>query len=430
MPTYQIEMMWKCSQCGHSPNRGLARHCVSCGFPKNDKCEEFFPDDISESNAIRDSEKLALATAGADWKCKYCDSLQSSTGPFCSYCGSDRETGSKPWQAKVKSITQDVKTGEKLENAPTVTREGGKIVVEGGTVTQDFLLGLASGRVPIRDVDEPRPEHRSDESAWSSPYRGAPRATFQETDDIKPFATPFPWKKVGVSILVAAALAVVLWLVFRTKIVDAEVSSVSWAYKVHIDRYQVWHRDGWSADPGAFDIRNEGQRVHHYDKVVSGSHQEPYSESYSCGETCTTTPRTCTSNKNGSATCTGGDRSCSPKTCTRTAYRTVTDYRDEPRYQAWYSWNVWDWGFNRTVTKSGTDMEPGWPPSEQLVAVLQPGEQERQRREEFYQITFAASNAKAYSIEPKNYSDFMRFPRGRHVRLKVGIAHGVEVLPQ
>jgi hypothetical protein len=44
-------------------------------------------------------------------------------------------------------------------------------------------------------------------------------------------------------------------------------------------------------------------------------------------------------------------------------------------------------------------------------------------------VIWLASDAKTYTLEPKTRADFMQFPRGRHARLKVGIAHGVEVLP-
>ena len=61
---------------------------------------------------------------------------------------------------------------------------------------------------------------------------------------------------------------------------------------------------------------------------------------------------------------------------------------------------------------------------------LREGERERQRREEVYRVIWLASDAKTYTLEPKTRADFMQFPRGRHARLKVGIAHGVEVLAQ
>ena len=395
MPIYQIEMFWTCAQCKHAGNRGLARHCDNCGHPKDDKCEEFFPKDISENNAIRDPDKLKLAKAGPDWKCKYCDTLQSTMGPFCSYCGADRETGAKPWQAKVKRITQNTVTGEKHEQEPIIFEKMGKTIVADETVKL------------------PPPKIIDTSSSWES--------------DKLPISQSL-WFQTGIGGIVIIGICFALWAIFRTKIVDATVMDVVWEYKVLIDRYQIWRHEGWDTDPGAFDIRNEGSRIHHYDRVVSGSHQEPYQESYTCGETCTTTPRTCTSNKNGTATCTGGDRSCSPKSCFRTAYRTVTDYQDEPRYRDWYSWHVWDWGYNRTVAKSGHDFAAYWPKPEELTVSLKSGERERQRNEEHYKVIFSTPK-RTYDIEPKTLTEFKLYPPGRHVKLKVGIAHGVEVLP-
>lgn len=163
MPTYQIEMLWKCAQCpAHTINRGLSRHCSNCGHPKDDKCEEFFPDDISEASAIQDTSQLKLAQAGPDWKCKYCESLQTSTGPFCSNCGADRATGGKPWQAKVKSITQNTVTGEKHENDAWIEdlghEHGGQVIFHGNPADKpvgspspfspDFLRNLTVGKIP------------------------------------------------------------------------------------------------------------------------------------------------------------------------------------------------------------------------------------------------------------------------------------------
>jgi len=385
MPTYQIEMLWECAQCQHRGNRGLARHCENCGHPKDDKCREYFPDDISEANAIQDVDKLAQAKAGPDWKCQYCETLQSTIGPFCAYCGADRKTGEKPWQTKVQTVTQNVET-----------------------------VKVSSEIIP--------------EVLAPNTYQSvAPVASYKPPAKIRRLS-----KKTIIALgssLACVVLALILWLSLRTKIVDARVGDVIWEYRVYIDRYQIWRRDGWGTDIGAFDIRNEGSRIHHYDRVVAGSHQEPYSESYTCGESCSTTPRTCTSNQNGSATCSGGDQVCTPKSCTRTAYRTVTDYRDEPRYQDWYSWNVWDWGHNRTIRTSGHNLEPKWPTQEALTVPLAQGERERHRREENYQIVFDTADRKVYHINPKSETEFKKYPLGRFVRLKVGLIHGVEVLP-
>lgn len=399
--SYTIEMLWKCSHCGKSGNKGLSKHCVGCGYPKDEKCEEYFPDDITERNALT-GDKDRAARAGADWKCQYCGSLQSSGNQCCSECGCDKETGKRSWSTKAKTITEGAGVTERVE-----------------TIDAQHSFGRASPP----NGERPKPKTYGKKSE--------PQFTFHTFPD-EILATPvrrFPWKIVGAVAFAVLTIGILSWFIFRTRIVEASVSDAYWEYRIHVDRWQVWHRDGWSPDRDAFDIRNEGERIHHYDKVVSGSHQEPYMETYSCGQTCVQIPRTCTSNQNGTATCTGGGQSCSPKTCTRTAYKTVTDYRDEPRYQTWYSWNVWDWGYNRTVANKGHDLEPSWPSQDRLTAVLKSGEKERQRREEYYQIEFVDKDKDKHVMKPSSLREFSQFPVGRTVRLKVGMAHGVEVLP-
>jgi hypothetical protein len=107
----------------------------------------------------------------------------------------------------------------------------------------------------------------------------------------------------------------------------------------------------------------------------------------------------------------------------------VTDYQNEPRYQDWYSWNVWDWGHNRTVVNSGHDIKPFWPPPERLVVPLGQGEKERQRKEEWYEVQFLEEDGETHSMKPKSFQEFSTYPIGRRVKLRVGLAHGVEVLP-
>ena len=149
-------------------------------------------------------------------------------------------------------------------------------------------------------------------------------------------------------------------------------------------------------------------------------------------------PTKCTSNTNGSATCTGGDtvctggdRVCSTRYCNEPRTRTVDDYEDQPRYRDWYSWRVWDWGPQRVVRVGGATTETFWP-SEQQIALnvgLLPGEKEREGgRTEKYEVKFIG-DGETYTLTPKNDGEFKSFVVGRKYRLKVGVAHGVEVLP-
>lgn len=410
MPEYTIEMLWTCHVCKQEKNRGLQRHCRNCGHPKGDKDEEFFPEDLTKALSGEDE---ARAKAGPDWKCRYCDSLQSSLNKCCTECGVDPVTGSKPWEAKEKEITENVETGEKTETTPThwtdALTEGGKRI--------DEDLPMSTGRPPGSYAPE----------VIALRVLGA-------------FGLLFVFVFLG-------------WLLFRTKIVDARVSSVRWEHRVLVDRYRVFHKDGFDPEPGAFHVASQGQRFHHNEHVRIGSHTERYSVRVSCGEKCVdqacyttprncyTTRRNCRSNKNGTATCTGGDRvctggdrvcpppKCTTKYCDEPRTRTVDDYEDQPRTREYYAWDAWDWAPNRTVRRAGAGLETNWPSDEDLKVPLADGEQERTRREEEYHVAFAGKG-ETYDYAPKDEDEFRRFAPGTSWRLKVGVARGVEVMPR
>jgi hypothetical protein len=227
--------------------------------------------------------------------------------------------------------------------------------------------------------------------------------------------------------VVIAIVTAISYFTFKTRTKSARVESVQWTYAVSIDRYQVLFRDGWSPDSDAFDVHNSGTRVHHYDHRVVGHHEVPYSDSYACGETCTTSPRTCSSNKNGTASCSGGSRTCSTKYCNRTLHRTVTDYADFPVYQDWYEWHAWDWAYNRLIQHSGVTTETSWPTEEELKPIiLSLGERERQSRSEYYTVKFK-SGTDTYEVKPKSLNEFQSYTIGQIVTLKVGLT-SVQVL--
>ena len=142
---------------------------------------------------------------------------------------------------------------------------------------------------------------------------------------------------------------------------------------------------------------------------------------YTTTRTCYTTQRSCTSNRNGTANCsggdqvcTGGDRICPPpscvtKYCDESRTRTVDDYEDQPRYQDYYAWDAWDWGYNRTVRHAGVSLETNWPSDDELKAPLATGEQERTRREEEYHVVFSTKDT-TYDYTPRDESEFDTTP--------------------
>lgn len=399
MPVDVIEMYWGCLAC-RGENLGRFKACQSCGSPRTEQSPEWMPGDTSSRAAVQDPRLLQSFQAGADWRCRYCGSSQFRAHGVCAQCGA----------------------GQAQAQAPT-----------------------------------PTPAHHA--SHWAQ-QPAAPRwAQQRPVDAFANFEPPAPktawsimkeWARghrralvvVGV---IGVALSVALFFLLRTKVVEAKVIATSWERVVHVERYKIWDREGWSADATAFDTRSLGQRVHHHDRVKVGSHTESYTERVSCGQecktvkgSCRTTQRTCKSNKNGSATCSGGDTVCSPdrescstKYCDERRTRTVDDYENVPRYQEWYAWRVWDWGHQRDVRASGTSVsDVAWPTDAQIAVgeSLATGEKERAlSRGESFSATLAWDDER-FEYKPESVEEFQRFGLGTKHELKVGISHGVELL--
>lgn len=376
MPDYQIEMLWRCSTCEHE-NLGRHKKCQGCG--KALEGEEFYmPGDTSPAAAVKDPDLLEQALAGADWHCAYCRSSQRRDDGTCANCGASQ--------------------------------------------------------------DEAKPDVPPDSSL--PPTSSPASSTFIPPPPL-PMRMGAGTRAAAIASLVALAVALCLWLVFRTKVVDVHVSSVHWERRVLVERYQVLHKEGWDRDPGSFNERDLGQRVHHYNHVIDHYRTESYTVQVACGQTCTpiprscyTTPRVCTSNKNGFASCSGGDQvcsgggqSCSTRYCSEPRTRQVPVYRDDPVYRTWWAWDVWGWKQNRVVKEDGSTPDARWP-SDQRVALgkgLADGEKERQSREEEYSVTFTDGDD-SWKYEPKGYAEFREDAPGTRHRIKVGVAHGVEVM--
>jgi hypothetical protein len=66
-----IEMTWRCSSCQRQ-NLGRHKSCQGCGNPK-DASEEFeMPSDTALAPTVTDERLLRMATAGPDWRCRFC----------------------------------------------------------------------------------------------------------------------------------------------------------------------------------------------------------------------------------------------------------------------------------------------------------------------------------------------------------------------
>jgi len=104
-------------------------------------------------------------------------------------------------------------------------------------------------------------------------------------------------------------------------------------------------------------------------------------------------------------------------------------------YAEYYSWDVWDWLYNRTVAHSCDEPAsacngPTWPTDAELVpTTLFPGEKERNHREEHYTVVFTEKDGSTHDFHPQSERELLAHPIRSSAHIRYGIAHGVEILP-
>lgn len=84
------EGRWDCTACGRTANLGRDLRCAGCGRARG-KVKFYLP---MNEPAVRQAEMLAMAKAGPDWVCGFCEASNRSTSQACTGCGAPREEGS------------------------------------------------------------------------------------------------------------------------------------------------------------------------------------------------------------------------------------------------------------------------------------------------------------------------------------------------
>lgn len=409
MSERQIEMLWRCTSCGA---KNLGRHsvCQSCKNPKDGSEEWLMPEDTAAAATVTDPALLAMATAGANWRCAYCGSDQRNTDGTCKSCGAAKKEGTSL---------------DDLPDKPAGAAPGAK---------------AATAQQPVAAPATPRPKATPKQMAVS-------------------FA---------VMVLGCGSCGSCIWWLGKPDIVDATVDSVAWEQRVKVDRWQVVEHEGFAEarPPAANGIKSLGQREHHREQVLDhyetehytekerdGTKTETYTERESCGEDCSTSSRSCrekcTSNKNGFATCkttcTGGSRTCRTKYCNKTKTRQVPKYKDvrksrqvpryrsEPRFAEYFRWKVWEWKPHRVVKAEGRTTVLRWPSDEEVDAGvrLEEGETERTARDGSYTVHFLedGKDGRAFEHACATPEEFLRYPVGSPHKLRVRGQELVEIDP-
>ena len=474
--SWQQEMGWHCSFC-KGLNRGRHKVCQGCGAPLDHRNFIDLPGEGEGIEfAVRDPELIKQAKAGRDWKCRYCRSHQRRDNGDCAQCGSD-QSDSLEHQRKASKVVRSGFSNPAI-SPPVRAQEIGRLLRQAEKAEkadqeaelQQYLREAVSDTEleEIFGTDHPddvldqfseEDRERLLQAVEGMGYRGirrrkkdpdppeepdsTPPTTVSEAPDSIP-TEPRPWNRAwwgrkqkiaGGIMLGATLLGLLAFVLFRTRIVDGNVTALAWTHAVAVERYQIKRDQGFNeSKPGdAFEVQPMGQRHHHYDKVADGTERVPRQERYACG----TTPRVCTpscsTNGNGFKTCTDRCTGGNTKYCNRTVYDTVTKYKDVSREEMWYRWKVWRWIHNRNIVARGTTDKPYWPSEDEIGLNKNLGPEakdEREKRKTTYKVTFTDPADDTHGYTPSGLDEFMRLRMGSKRKIQVGILRSTQIMPE
>jgi hypothetical protein len=380
LPVFHVEMRWRCAAC-HTENLGRHKRCQHCSKGKDTELFYDAPDTANPTpaQAVVDPQLIAAATAGADWVCGYCGDTQPQRVTECANCGASKNDPAHP-AALLASFVPPVAPEPGVDLAVVAAQAEERATQRRARSLRNWTLGIAA------------------------------------------------------AITVTLLSAFVLWLIFRTRELEAKVVQRSWEHTVIVERNQIVAGQGFAEDrpSDAFDVVPAGERHHHSDRVQDGTERESYSVDVACGEDCETTSVTCTANDNGFKTCSGGDRECRTRYCSETRYRDVPRYKSVPVYRPWYTWRAWQWVVHRKLVEKGATDEPRFATAAQirLGAGCGPGEQERERRETKYEVVFADEDGERYPYPVSGIEEFSALTLGAARKVRVGRLSEAEIVTE
>jgi hypothetical protein len=391
---------WACSSCGHDGISGLTKVCPRCNNPKGSDETYQPPRDLRGARRLSARELTAAGVDedhSSDQQCAYCGGFSHPGTAACPYCGAN--------------LADVARASRKCHSC--------------GTETNNVTCASCG--------ETTKPKGNIFAGAFSSPIPTEP----QTYGAYKPEGLLKYWW------IFAGAFFVILlgfWGLWPRQTV-AKVVAVSWKCTVQLEEYQYNAREGW--DPQG-DITGQEERVHHYDTIIDGYHEEckdvyeivGYETVYGTENVCENeyvrTDVTCYDD----GTCENDDvyeyRCHTESTSSQEAVwdyvehcEQVADTHDEPRYATWYFYKVWEWNFIGFVEESGNDFAPYWPSGYTIDQTHREGGKEEQ-----YTVTLIDETGEdQFVYTTGDYADYYRFQLGTrwNVTSSGGIITEIEI---
>lgn len=378
-----VEARWDCTSCGTTNIPGFTKVCPNCSNPR-DKDETYQPPvDLRKARLLSADELRAAGIAEdhlGDQQCGYCGYFSKPGTPICPYCSAN--------------LTNVARTCRKCGNC--------------GHETNLVTCPQCGDTTEVKEDEE--------EESYSQSAFKPPRLEGFDWSRLRGFW----WIPV-----VLAVLSLVAFL-FWPRRAQVTVNDTSWTYTVQLQEYQYNGHEGWDLPYGA-DKTGEESRIHHYDTIIDGYHQECHDEYEQTGsETVSEQERVCESVYSHTDVTCYDDGSCDYDDVYETEchYETVSrqepvygyvehceqvaDTHEEPRYATWYFYSIWEWvNINPAVT-SGHGFEPYWSTD----YILDEKHREAGRYEEYHVSLVTEDGEDTFSLTPASFSEYSQYQIG------------------
>lgn len=306
------EGLWDCPNC-EGTNRGSHIKCQGCGATREEDVEFYLPEEAVD--ILPDNPLYAMAEAGADWICPYCDTSNRATDPQCTNCGGAQK--SEGSEREVKDVPD-----------------------------------------PAQAPPEPEPQ-------------GHPAAAAPESD-----SSGGKGCLMALAAFVVLFLAYGFYLT-RTHEVTMKVAKSQWTRTIEVEKFGTYDEEAWQSQlPSGARKTSSARKIREYRKVLDHYENRTRTktrkvkvgtEKYKCGKKNMGNgffkDKYCTRDKYKNETYT--ERYKEPI------------YRKEPVYEQWVHYQIDRWKPTTPVSLTGTDHQPRWPPFTKTSTLREGGRSER-----------------------------------------------------
>ena len=308
---------WDCPYCGNKGNRGDVTNCPSCGRARGDV--KFYVKDYNEGDSLQENELQHFEQLSDEQAA----SFSKNPDWYCSFCN---------------SLNSD--------NAEFCGNCG---------------ASRADSEANYFEMLKKKQEREAAEAA----------AQAQNTAPQKSSRKPL----LILLAVVAAIVGIFVWMNGNKTSGDLKVTALSWVRNINIEENREFSESGWTLPDGA-EQTDAKKEIHHYDQVLDHYETVDVQRSRQVLDHYETY-YTYTDNGNGTYTEVPHERAVyTTEYYTEPVKQPV--YRNEPRYQTKYYYNIWRWVSSRDVTASGEDHNTYWP-----EVTLSENEREGQRTETY-----------------------------------------------